>query len=109
MSVIHIAKLPSPWLGGRQLSHWTHQHTYFHLSPVAATLCGILQFLSATGSRTPEAGYAESSTYAHTELLLSAVVRPYRVAELGGMEREQLFMEEENTEVSVGSPIFTAY
>lgn len=23
----------------------THQHTYFHLSPVAATLCGILQFL----------------------------------------------------------------
>lgn len=43
------------------------------------------------------------------ELLLSAVVRPYRVAELGGMEREQLFMEEENTEVSVGSPIFAAY
>lgn len=46
---------------------------------------------------------------AHMELPLSVVVRPYRVAELGGVEREQLFMEEENTEVSVGSPILAAY
>ena len=65
--------------------------------------------VSATEARTPEAVCAESSTYAHMELPLSVVVRPYRVAELGGVEREQLFMEEENTEVSVGSPILAAY
>lgn len=37
------------------------------------------------------------------------VVRPYRVAELTGMEGEYLFVEEENTKVSVGSPILVAY
>lgn len=40
---------------------------------------------------------------------MSIVVGPYRGVELGGVEREQLFMEEENTEVSVGSPILAAY
>lgn len=63
-------KAPQSMVGRKAtFSLETQQHNYFHLSPVAATLCGLLRFLSAIGSRTPEAVCAESSAYAHMEFL----------------------------------------
>lgn len=71
-----LCKASQPLAEGKpsHLSHWKHHHTYFHLSSVTFTFCGILQFLSAIGPKNPEALCTLLrllTPYAYTELLLS--------------------------------------